>query len=231
MTQTQSDIQRPRHHQLFFAGDSVQLAGQIDYPEQTPPEGGYPLLFIIQHATCTSRDGYAHIARLGNEHGWAVFRWDKRGTGKSGASSQGDSTQDSLHAYKTALKQDDVNPEHAVIIAQNEGSLILGEQYEQFQATQVPLGVLLLGNMLDETQITAIACPTHIVMSKNDWNAWQTYGESASEKHAKYHKYDTDFYVAPNTNRRLMYINGGTFHRGAYTNIVEWLGKICPTSK
>ena len=71
---------------LFFcAGDGVQLAGQIDYSSQQPPETGYPLLFVLQSPTTTSRREYDYLVRVGASLGMAVFRWDQRGTGASGS--------------------------------------------------------------------------------------------------------------------------------------------------
>jgi len=216
---------------FFFAGDNVRLAGQIDYPDRMPTtDSGYPLIFIIQHATSNTREGYAHIARLGNDLGIAVMRWDKRGTGNSGAGGSGSIQIDTLGAYETAITQPHIDREKVIIFAQNEGTLLIAEAYQEFENLHHPLGIILSGNMVDETLITRFDTQLHIVTSKNDWNAWQIYAETVSKAHT--HKYankypETQFYVAPNTNRRLMYDNGGTFHRGAATSIQDWLIHVC----
>lgn len=215
--------------QIFFAGDGVRLAGQIDYPDTTVDHRGYPLIFVIPHATCTSRSGYQHIARLGTELGFAVFRWDKRGTGQSGSGS-GTVEQDTINAYETATTQPGIDKNRVIIAAQNEGSLLLAEAYDHITNLTPLRGVILLGNMLDEKKITTISAPVHIVVSKNDWNAWQIYAEKTAKIHANATGHATTFYVAPNTNRRLMYVNGGTFHKGAGTSIKDWLNTVCPTS-
>jgi pimeloyl-ACP methyl ester carboxylesterase len=212
---------------VFFAGDRVQLAGQMDYPEILPLEHGYPVIFTIQHATCNSRTGYEHIARVGTEVGCAVFRWDKRGTGSSGAGGGGSVTEDTLAAYRTALVQRMIDPAKLFVIAQNEGTILFGEAYDEFAAIQKPAGVVLLGNMLDEKQILAIKAPVLSIVSKNDWNAWQIYADAAVKAHNKVHRLNSEFYVAPNTNRRLMYENGGSFHREAALTIQNWIVKLC----
>ena len=216
--------------QVFFAGDNVRLAGQLDYPTTAITARGYPIIFIIQHATCTTRAGYAHYARLGTQNGFAVFRWDKRGTGSSGAGGGGSIVLDTLAAYQTALNQPGIDPTRTIILAQNEGSLLLAEAYDRISAHQQPRGIILAGNMLDEKQILKLNVPLHIVASKNDWNPWQTYARQASEAHLRTHGLLSSYYVAPNTNRRLMYSNGGTFHNGAAVSIQEWLVKVCPNS-
>ena len=211
---------------VFFAGDKVSLAGQIDYPHAPIPMNGYPLLFVIQHATCTSRSGYAHYLHLVQNNAMALFRWDKRGTGKSAAGADGSIVQDTLNAYQEAIKRKDIDARKVVILAHNEGTLLLGEAWEQFAALQAPAGVVLVGNMLDERKITAIKSPAHVVVSKNDWNAWQTYAEGAAKVHAAKYNFAPSFYVAPNTNRRLQYDNTSTFHNGALDSMSQWISRL-----
>jgi len=212
---------------ITFAGDGVCLAGQMDFPHRQRPKNGYPLIFVIQHATCTSRHGYTHIAKLGTECGAAVFRWDKRGTGRSGAGGSGSVTIDTLKAYETAVTQGGIDPQRVVIFAQNEGTLLLGEAFREFAAIQKPRGVILASNMLDEKHILSIQTPLHIIVSKNDWNAWQIYAQAASEIHEAKYGFPSSFYVATNTNRRLMYLSGNAFHRGAEASIKHWLKHTC----
>jgi pimeloyl-ACP methyl ester carboxylesterase len=215
---------------VFFAGDRVQLAGQMDYPALSAPPNGFPLLFIIQHSTCNNRSGYLHYARLGAEAGFAVFRWDKRGTGNSG-SGIGDGIVDALHAYKAALAQPQIDQNRTVILAQNEGTLVLHDLWAKFKALAVPRGVVLVGNMLDERAIVRLDVPVTVVISKNDWNAWQIYARKAAQAHhARYPQWPAAYYVAPNTNRRLMYEHGGAFHRGASEYIRQWIESVCQTS-
>jgi uncharacterized protein len=215
---------------VVFTGDNVRLAGQMDYPNTPPPINGFPMMFIIQHATCTIRGAYQHYVRLGTEQGMAVFRWDKRGTGSSGSGS-GDTTLDTIHAFATALKQPSIDRRRVIIIAQNEGSMLLAEAWQEFKKIQAPAGVILAGNMLDEREILTLDVPIQAVMSKNDWNAWQIYGEKATQAHhQKYPQFPQSFFVAPSTNRRLLYENGGSFHRGASDSMQKWLFDVCRIS-
>lgn len=208
---------------IYFAGHGVNLAGQLDYPATSRPSDGYPLLFTIQHATCNTRKGYAHLTKLGTEIGHAVFRWDKRGTGSSGSGGGGSAIEDIQHAYETAVRQPGIDPNRVTILAQSEGTLQLRDAYQKIRQIQQPRSVILSGNMLDEHAILRIDVPVHIIVSKNDWNAWQIYAEAAADKHASKYGYTASFYVATNTNRLLMYTNGGTFHRGAAASIRHWL--------
>lgn len=215
---------------VSFAGDDVRLAGQIDYPMGVAPAAGFPLIFIIQHATCNSRKEFEHITKLGTELNAAVFRWDKRGTGSSGSGGSGSITQDTLGAYRAVVTRPDIDAARVVVYAQNEGTMLFAEVYKQFRQICKPRGAVLAGNMLDEKAILALDIPLHIIVSKNDWNAWQIYAEAAADAHAEKYKLTPSFYVATNTNRRLMYTNGGTFHRGAETSMKHWLTQTCQIS-
>lgn len=215
---------------LNFAGDNVYLAGQIDYPQDNRPKNGYPLIFVIQHGTSTSRADYQHITSLGTSVGAAVFRWDKRGTGRSGNGSSGSSDGDTYKAYEYAISLPSVDSKNVIIFAQSEGTLLLGQNYPQFSKIQKPRGIILAGNMLDEKSVLNIDTPIHFVVSKNDWNDWRIYAEKASDSHAEKYNYEPSFYVATNTNRFLMYSSGNTFHKGTETSIKHWLKNTCQTS-
>lgn len=213
-----------------FAGDNVHLAGQIDYPQQNRPSKGYPLVFVIQHGTSTSRADYQHITALGTSIGVAVFRWDKRGTGRSGNGSSGTLEGDTYKAYEFAVSLPSIDPERVIIFAQSEGTVLLGQDYSKFSKIHKPKGIILAGNMLDEETVLNIDVPIHFIVSKNDWNDWRVYAEKASDKHAEKYNYTPSFYVATNTNRMLMYSSGNTFHKGTETSIKHWLKHICQIS-
>ena len=104
-----------RHtREITFAGDGVPLSGQIDYPQTPAPVAGYPLVFILHHAGCNAREDYQHYADAALRGGFAVMRWDKRGTGRSGAGGRGSTTQDAVNAYEAALEQPKIDREHVI---------------------------------------------------------------------------------------------------------------------
>ncbi|MEO1290303.1 MAG: hypothetical protein AAFV93_21335, partial [Chloroflexota bacterium] len=113
-----------------FSGDNVRLSGQIDYPESNRPANGYPLIFVIQHSTSTSITDFEHITTLGMTMGMAVFRWDKRGTGRSGNGANGSVEVDTLRAYEQAIKLPSVDSSSIIIFAQSEGTLLLQQEYK-----------------------------------------------------------------------------------------------------
>ena len=219
--------------EMNFAGDGVLLAGQMDYPDSPAPDGGYPLIFILHHAGCNTRDCYNPYAEIALGAGFAVFRWDKRGTGRSGAGSRGSTTQDAVNAYETALVQDDVNPRRVVILAQGAGTGLLGSSYGLFARHQPPYGVILVSNVLDEEDVVAIESRLLIVMSQDDFNPWQQYGEAACIAHNRVYKNGASYYVARDADRTLadLRTEDGTFHPGARKVLSEWLRSAHPGSR
>ena len=220
-------------HELVFAGDHVRLAGQIDYPTTPPPQGGYPLLFVLHHAGYDSREWYWPYAQIGLESGYAVFRWDKRGTGRSGGSGRGSTTQDAVNAYEIALEQERINHHRAVILAQGSGTALLGSSYGLFARVQKPYGVLLISNMLNVDSILAVDTRIQIVMGNLDWNPWQQYARAACAAHKLAYKHGADYYVVPGADRSIIHKNGHHYSLPLEAEAVirNWLTILCPTSE
>lgn len=214
-----------------FAGDGVLLAGQIDYPAVKRPAGGYPLVFILPHAGGNTRDFYAPYAHLALECGYAVFRWDKRGTGRSGAGARGSTTQDAVNAYQVALDQPFINPHHVIIVAEGAGTGLLGSSFGLFARVQLPAQVILISNLLNESDILAIEAPVRIVMNEEDWNSWEIYGDAACSAHNRAYKHGATFYVARKNDRAVRDAEGNLFHSGARKALTDWLKSAHPTSR
>ncbi|MCU0499828.1 MAG: hypothetical protein MUF87_20960 [Anaerolineae bacterium] len=216
----------PISQEIVFAGDHVCLAGQIDYPTSPPPTDGYAIMVILHHAGGNTRQDYAHYAQVALESGVAVFRWDKRGTGNSGAGGIGSSQHDAVKAYRTALHQPRINPKRAILLAQSEGSRLLGSTFAEFAAVQPPLGALLIGNLLNADQILAIQTRIQVLIGAEDWVSWREYGKDACNAHQRaYPGLGAAFSVAHHADRLLIDTRkkGRNFHLGAKQVIKDWL--------
>lgn len=218
-----------RTMELIFAGDHVPLAGQMDYPGSPPPEKGFPLIFILHHAGCNSRDWYWPFAEVGLQTGFAVFRWDKRGTGRSGASGRGSATQDAVNAYEVALEQPHINRKQVVIVAQDAGTAMLGNAYGLFARVQKPYSVILLSNMLDSLAVDAIDCRVHVLMSAEDWNPWQTYARAAVNAHNAAYHLDSTCAVVPGVERKLL-DDDEKLPPAVRSILTDWLQGLCRPS-
>ncbi|GAB4513863.1 MAG: alpha/beta hydrolase [Anaerolineae bacterium] len=221
--------QENRVREITFAGDKVSLAGQMDYPAERPPlSGTYPLVFVLHHAGGNTRADYEHYTRMALRAGYAVFRWDKRGTGRSGASGRGSATQDAVYAYEAALDQPMIDNRRVVILAQNEATLLLGDTFGLFARLQAPAGVILVGNMLNEEAVLAITAPVCIIQGEYDWNQWKRYARAACAAHNEAYAYGADYYVAGETHRTLMVEDHQQlrFHKGARSAMQDWLKSL-----
>jgi len=223
-------IQTGISHEVIFAGDQVRLAGQIDYPNLPVPAQGYPLLFILPDGCCRSRKGFVHQKQIGNRAGFAVFRWDKRGTGRSASGGIGRPEQDAINAYQTAVQQADIDPNRVIIWAQTDASLLLGEKFEQFKSIQKPLGIILSGNMLDENAILKLDSRILCVTGERDWNIASRFALHTSKVHDDYHKLGSSAYIAKYADRKLIDTRNNMFHAGAEVTIHDWLTDLCPIS-
>ena len=217
-------------HEVIFAGDNIRLAGQIDYPNDPVPANGYPLLFILPNACCTSRNGFKHHKQIGNDAGFAVFRWDKRGTGRSASGSQGSAEQDAIKAYHTAINQADIDPNRVVIWTQTDASLLLSENYENFKHNQQPIGIILSGNMLDEQAILKLDTRIFCLTGERDWNLASQFAIKATTTHEDHYKLGSRSYVAQFADRKLIDTRNNLFHSGAKSIIQDWLTDLCPAS-
>ncbi len=214
--------------EVSFVGDTVFLVGQIDYPNIPAPPEGYPLLIILHHAGGRIREDYAPYANLALEMGYAVFRWDKRGYGRSGSGGRGTTRQDTLNAYKVALAQPMVNRARVVVFAAADGTLMLRDVFETLAQVQPPYAALLLGNQLAPQQILAIKTRVYILMGDDDWISWDTYGRKASHVHAAAYPYGAQFNVVHFADRLLMdtRTRARTLHLSAKQLIKDWLRTI-----
>ncbi|MBZ0288982.1 MAG: alpha/beta hydrolase [Anaerolineae bacterium] len=224
--QTQAGMIAGHTEELVFAGDGVRLSGQLDYPRSPSRSTSFPLLFVLHHAGCDARSGYAHFAQFGLQSGYAVFRWDKRGTGRSGAGGRGSTTQDAVNAFEIALEQPGIDRRRVVILAQDAGTGLLGDSFGLFARQQAPHGVVLATNMLDEKAVLAIESQVLIIMGQHDWNPWQKFGKAASDAHNEAYRYGSSYYVAPYANRMLTDIRSESFHFGAKNTLTDWLQVI-----
>jgi alpha-beta hydrolase superfamily lysophospholipase len=224
---TQGIFEGERTRELVFAGDNVRLAGQIDYPHSPTPAAGFPLLFILHHAGCDGRDWYAPFAQAGLDAGFAVFRWDKRGTGRSGAGGTGSTTQDAVNAYEIALEQPYLDRKRVVILAQAAGTGLLGNAYGLFARVQPPRGVILASNMLDEESVLAIETRIMILVGRHDWNPSQTYAEAASKAHNRAYKHGASYHIIPDADRKLLQdTDPPALHPQALSLITDWLKQL-----
>ena len=216
--------------EVRFDSDGVTLAGELDLPEGDGPP---PLVFVIHHSGPMPRDTYGYLAELLLKEGYAVFRFDKRGTGLSEGEYGCCESDDALAAYRAAMQQTDVDRCSVFVVAQSIGTQYLADRFTDYAHAQPPRGVALLSNLLAADRIGAIAAPVHIVVSDSEPNV-DAVGRLAAEAHQALTAMESSYYVADDTEHTLFDIRLGTpdwsnpewarrYHRGAMQSLIDWL--------
>jgi len=131
-----------------------------------------------------------------------------------------------LRAYQTAIEQPNLDLSHVVILAQNESSLLLAENFAQFNAISPIHGVILTGNMVNAQHITTMKTPIHIVQGEHDIHTSTTYASEVVHVHQSMFDVRSSFYIAENANRRLRDVDTQEFHTGARQSIRDWLESL-----
>ena len=214
----------------FESFDGTLLAGQFDYPPGNPAP---PLAFIIHHDGPVDRSSYQYLTDLLVPAGYATFRFDKRGTGKSEGEYGCCLNEDALAAFEAALEQGKYSSDQVFIIAQSQGTQILLNGYDQMLAVHQPAGAILLSSLLDSQEITKINIPVHIIVSDSEPNLMEISEEAVNALQAK-NNLPASFEVIPNTEHTLFDISEGPidwddpswpqkFHPLAWASILRWL--------
>jgi pimeloyl-ACP methyl ester carboxylesterase len=216
--------------QVRFISEGVTLAGELDLPLGDAPA---PLVFVIHHSGPVTRDAYGYLAELLVKQGYAVFRFDKRGTGLSEGEYGCCESEDALAAYRAAVTQDGIDARSVFIVAQSIGTQHLAERFEQYTKVHPPRGVVLLSSLLDADSIGLIAAPIHIIISDSETNI-DAIGPDAAEAHNDRYSFGASYYVAEHTEHNLFDISTGPidwndpewvqrYHRGAMESLIDWL--------
>ncbi len=214
----------------FAGGQGVPLAGQLDLPPGQPEP---PLVVFIHHAGPETRDTYQHLAAYLVPRGYAVFRFDKRGTGRSGGVYGCCESDDALAAYRAAYAESGFDRGRVFIVAQSLGTQILAERFAEFQAAGPPAGVVLLSSLLKGDAVLPVQAPLHIIVSDSEADLGAL-GAQAVRAHRAAYDYGASFFVAPNTEHTLFDIAAGPvdwsapdwptkFSAAARDSLVEWL--------
>lgn len=214
-----------------FKSQNVTLAGELALPLERQVA---PLVFVIHHAGSVTRDAYGYLAELLLQAGYAVFRFDKRGTGQSGGTFGCCESADALAAYRAAVTQPEIARCNIFIVAQSIGTSHLAEQFGEYARLQTPRGVVLLSNLLRADKIGAIVVPLHIIISASEAEVEALGREAALAHRARYPDLQASYYVAAHSEHTLFDTQAGPldwsdptwvkrYHRGAMQSLIDWL--------
>ena len=185
-----SPLERPRLVETTFKSVDATIAAQWDFPKRSPA----PLVVLIPASGSLDRNGmppgssdpggtgiYAQLADKLVEDGFAVFRFDKPGTGKSSRGSYNTPRSDALEAYAAAVKHARVDLDNLYLLGHSYGTDAIAGIYGRYESIAPPAGVVLLSNRVGETQIVKIVAPTLIVVGERNPDDLYQRGRFAAE--------------------------------------------------
>lgn len=214
----------------FRSTDGTVLAGQLDLP---PGVENPPLVLILHHSGPVDRDAYQYLAALLVPEGYAVFRFDKRGTGESGGTYGCCEEEDALAAYQAAVNQDGFDPERVFMIAQSVGTQIVARHFQELQSIHPVRGVALLSSLLEGKEILPIESPLFILVSDGEPNV-RAITEEAVAAYRQEVGEGAEYFIAPNTEHTLFDVSQGPidwsdprwplrFSTEAAQSLLQWL--------
>ncbi len=216
--------------EVRFSSDDTVLAGELDLP---PGAGPHPLVFIIHHSGPASRDSYGYLAEILLRAGYAVFRFDKRGTGASGGVYGCCESDDALAAYRAAVAQPDIDRCRVFIVAQSIGTHHLASRFGEYAQVQAPRGVALLSSLLRADDIVRIEAPIIVIVADSEPDLNAIGAEAVAAYNARFSP-PAALYIAQGAEHTLFDIRDGPidwtdprwverYHRGAMEALVQQL--------
>jgi pimeloyl-ACP methyl ester carboxylesterase len=182
--------ERPDVVLTTFASVDATIAGQWDFPTHTPA----PLIVLIPGGGRLDRNGwtpgmgedsnagiYAQLTKQLVASGFAVFRYDKPGAGRSSPGRYATERSNALEAYTHAVQHARVDPDRVFLLGHGLGTDTIAAIYPRFAAVRAPAGVVLLDNSVGETDSLRISAPAIIVNPAADPDDRLQYGQFVAE--------------------------------------------------
>lgn len=230
---------RDQHVQTTFESVDATIAAQWDFPAGTPA----PLVVLIPSQGRLDRDGrlpgtgneggmYSELADALVRAGFAVFRFDKPGAGRSAPGHFATERSNAIEAYTRAIDHARVDRDNVFLVAHAMGSDAVAGIYPRYQAVVPPRGVVFLDNAVGERLCLEVKAPLLIVNPNKDPDDRYTYGEFVVESRsvAEGGKLATDLVLVDDAEHGLLApgVTGSerlALHPRAVSAMVDWLQK------
>jgi hypothetical protein len=224
-----------------FKSVDATVSAQWEFPARTPA----PLVVLLPASESVDRDGlppgyggdpstgiYAQFARKLLEAGFAVFRYDSPGTGRSSAGQYSTVRSTALEAYTRAVDHPKVDPQHVFLLGHSASTDSVVGIYPRYAAVRPPAGVILLASIVGETDIVRVDAPTLIVVSDKTPDEIYQHGQfpvDARNRHTE-KKLETSLVTIPGAEETLLSpidkSGGGKLYSidpRAVDAVIEWL--------
>jgi len=205
--------------QTTFKSVDAVIAAQWDFPAQSPA----PLVVIIPGGGAIDRNGwrtglgedpddgvYAQLTRDLLERGFAVFRYDKPGAGRSSQGRYATERSNAIEAYSRAVDHGRVDPDRVYLLGHTIGTDTIASIYPRFTAVTPPAGVVLLDSMVGETASLRIDAPALIVNASDpdDKTLYGTFVVEARTRDKK-HVLETELVIVEGSDGVLTRVERG----------------------
>jgi len=198
-----------------FESVDATVSAQWEFPARTPA----PLVVLLPASEAVDRDGlppgygedpatgiYAQLARKLLDAGFAVFRYDSPGTGRSSAGQYSTVRSTSLEGYTRAVDHPKVDGSHVFLLGHSASTDSVVGIYSRYAAVKPPAGVILLANIVGETDIVNVDAPTLIVVSDKTPDDIYQHGQFPMDARSRYtqKKLETSLVSLPGAEATLL---------------------------
>ncbi|HEY2772487.1 MAG TPA: alpha/beta fold hydrolase [Candidatus Binatia bacterium] len=235
----------PEKVETTFKSVDATVSAQWEFPAHTPA----PLVVLIPASEAVDRDGlppgyggdpatgiYAQLARKLLDAGFAVFRYDSPGTGRSSSGQFCTVRSTALEAYTRAVDNPKVDPAHVFLLGHSASTDAVVGIYPRYAAVRPPAGVVLLASIVGETDIVRVDAPTLIVVSDKTPDEIYQHGQFPTDARNRFSekKLETSLVTVPGAEVTLLSPvdkNGGgkqySIDPRAVSATLDWLrGKL-----
>ncbi|MFT5040547.1 MAG: alpha/beta superfamily hydrolase [Hyphomicrobiaceae bacterium] len=230
---------RPQIVETTFSSVDAVVAGQWEFPQVSPA----PLVVMIQATTGVDRHGlppgygddpeigiYDQLAKKLVAAGFAVFRFDQPGTGRSGRGNYATARSTALEAYTRAIDHARVDPTRVFLFSHSRGTDAIAGIYARYQEINPVAGVMLLSNQVGETDIVRVACPALLLVTDKNPDDLYQFGQFPTQARQRSEaSLETSLVTIPDAEQSLLTtIEEGdrhyySIHPKAVEAILEWL--------
>lgn len=182
--------QRERTVETTFQSVDATLAGQWDFPARTPA----PLVVLIPSQGRLDREGrppglgeepghgmYGELADALVKAGFAVFRFDKPGAGRSAPGHFATERSNAIEAYGRAIDHARVDRDHVFLLGHSLGSDSIAGIFPRYEAVAPPRGVIFFDSTVGERMSLDVKAPLLIVNPNKDPDDRYTFGDFVVE--------------------------------------------------
>ncbi|MBI5505768.1 MAG: alpha/beta hydrolase [Deltaproteobacteria bacterium] len=191
------------------------VAAQWEFPARTPA----PLVVIVPASESLDRNGlppgygedpatgiYSQLAAKLLDAGFAVFRYDAPGTGRSSPGRYSTVRSTALEGYTRAVDHAKVDPDHVYLLGHAAGTDTVVGIYSRYEAVRPLAGVILLSNRVGETDMVQVLAPTLLIVTDKTPDDVYQHGQFPADARSRFadRKLETKLVTIPGAEQTML---------------------------